>query len=186
MPRKGTILTDEQKAARAAYQREYRRRHPERIKESDKRSREKNKGRVQARQKKWREANEEHIRAKGKRRYEEKKDHVADLYLRRTYGVSLSQYAERLAQQGGGCAICSTTVSKKGTKEVRFSIDHDRSCCPGDGSCGACVRALLCSHCNVGLGHFRDDTDLLEKAVAYLRHHREAANRREIEEPHQP
>lgn len=41
--------------------------------------------------------------------------------------------------------------------------------CPGRNACGRCIRGLLCSRCNVGLGNFRDRPDLLLKAVEYLR-----------------
>ena len=33
------------------------------------------------------------------------------------------------------------------------------------------VRDLLCSQCNLGLGHAKDSIDLLNKAIKYLEHH---------------
>jgi len=72
------------------------------------------------------------------------------------YGLTVTQYESMLAEQGGGCAICGTKPDGK-----RLAIDH----CHKTGE----VRGLLCSPCNVGLGHFRDDTDLLYKAVKYLK-----------------
>lgn len=168
-------LTDEQRAQRATYMREYRKRNPEMIKEHARRSRKKNKDKVQARQRRWREDNAERVSKQAKRRYQENKDHVADLAMRRTFGITLEQYVDLLSSQGGACAICGGDDPRKGS---RFHIDHDRSCCPGTSSCGQCVRALLCMHCNVGLGHFRDDLSLLEAAAAYLKHHRAAAAQR--------
>lgn len=176
-------LTDEQKAARAVYMREYRKRNPEMIKEHAKRSREKNKDKVRARQKQWREDNKDHVSAKGKKWYLANKDHQANVMMQRRVNMTLQQYDEMLASQNGGCAICGSTESHKGTRVVRFSVDHDRSCCPGDRSCGQCVRGLLCNHCNIGIGHLRDDIDLLEAAIDYLKRHREGANQRESGEP---
>lgn len=50
------------------------------------------------------------------------------------------------------CGICGATDSLK--------IDHSHS--SGD------VRGVLCHGCNIGLGNFRDDPDLLRKAIRYL------------------
>jgi hypothetical protein len=50
------------------------------------------------------------------------------------------------------CTIC-------GSKE-KLVVDH----CHKENF----VRGMLCNHCNRGLGHFRDDPDLLEFARIYL------------------
>lgn len=45
----------------------------------------------------------------------------------------------------GTCEIC-----KRGFDNLH--IDHDHSCCPGNYSCGKCLRGLLCPGCNSNLG----------------------------------
>jgi len=40
--------------------------------------------------------------------------------LERTYGITLAEYEQRLADQGGVCAIC-----KKPPGKNRLSVDHD-------------------------------------------------------------
>lgn len=84
------------------------------------------------------------------------------------HGITGDQYEEMLRQQGGACAICGTTTPG-GNGD--FHVDHDHNCCDvgvSEKKCGSCIRGLLCSHCNVGLGHFRDDPNKLMAAVAYL------------------
>jgi hypothetical protein len=61
------------------------------------------------------------------------------------------------------CSICGDPPIAR-----NLSIDHDHSCCPGQRSCGACVRGLLCNPCNVGIGFLREDIENLKRAIAYL------------------
>lgn len=85
---------------------------------------------------------------------------------RRRNRFRLSEEAFRA--MGDSCWICGTS-EPGGFGKKSFSIDHDHACCPGASmSCGRCVRGLLCGGCNVGLGAFRDDPELLRKAADYL------------------
>lgn len=80
-----------------------------------------------------------------------------------SYGVTEAQWRAMLRNQGGMCAICG--ASEPGGKG-QWHVDHDHR--TGN------VRALLCHMCNVGLGAFRDNTDLLRAAMGYLTRHRTA------------
>lgn len=79
------------------------------------------------------------------------------------YGISVDEYEEMLASQCHQCAICGYDLN-----ESAPSIDHDHACCSGSGSCGRCVRGLLCSLCNIGLSRFEDDPERLANAAVYL------------------
>ena len=82
----------------------------------------------------------------------------------RKWSMTIGDYDAMLERQGGGCAICGGPNDSG----RRLAIDHDHSCCPGKGSCGKCVRGLLCSACNVGIGSFHEDAGRLSAAIAYL------------------
>lgn len=82
----------------------------------------------------------------------------------RKYGLTIDQYEAMEAAQGGVCAICGG-LNLNGR---RLSIDHDHSCCPGNRSCGECVRGLLCSKCNFILGNADDNAERLRAAASYL------------------
>jgi hypothetical protein len=49
-----------------------------------------------------------------------------------------------------------------------WTVDHDHACCPGERSCGKCVRAILCMNCNNALGCVRDNIEILRKMISYL------------------
>ena len=83
--------------------------------------------------------------------------------LRRSYGITHDDYLVMLESQQKKCAICETR--KPGTGKKYFSVDHNHDT--------NAIRQLLCSACNTGLGQFRDNLELLRKAVAYLEQHEE-------------
>ncbi len=70
--------------------------------------------------------------------------------------VTTVEYKRMLAAQNGCCAICGERYCRK-----RFAIDHDHTT--------GRIRGLLCPACNLGLGHFGDDPELLVSAATYLR-----------------
>lgn len=79
------------------------------------------------------------------------------------HGISKKYYLELLAEQNYSCIICLGNNGKD-----RLVIDHDHTCCPGDYSCGSCIRGLLCSACNRALGLLKEDTNALLNAIRYL------------------
>lgn len=84
----------------------------------------------------------------------------------RRHGEQAKRYnltvAEMIPLIGSPCMICGVSP------ETPF-IDHDHSCCPqSTGTCGKCVRGVLCQGCNLGLGAFRDDPDRMRAAAKYI------------------
>jgi hypothetical protein len=90
-------------------------------------------------------------------------------HLHRRYGITIDRYREILKTQGGGCKICGG-LNANGKD---LAVDHDHSCCDGRKSCGRCVRGLLCSRCNTGIGMLGDSAERLRIALAYLEQRRE-------------
>lgn len=78
----------------------------------------------------------------------------------RKFNLTVEQYRYMLESQGGVCAICRTPPTT-----VRLAVDHDHACCPGNYSCGQCVRGLLCNGCNQGLGRLEL---YLKEAMSYV------------------
>lgn len=82
-------------------------------------------------------------------------------HLARKFGIDEDEYESLMHAQGGVCAICSQPETKVSRGSVSaLSVDHDHET--------GKIRGLLCSSCNVGLGYFRDDLELLSNAIDYL------------------
>lgn len=84
-------------------------------------------------------------------------------HLKGSYGKTMEWYSETLEKQGGGCAICG----RHPNLDEFLCVDHDHSCCPGEKSCGECVRGLLCRRCNFALGTLENE-EFLQKGMRYL------------------
>jgi hypothetical protein len=81
------------------------------------------------------------------------------------YGITAEEKEDILAAQGGACAACGAAESKG----HGWATDHDHACCPGqDKSCGKCIRGVLCTNCNLALGHAEDSVERLLALAAYL------------------
>jgi hypothetical protein len=95
---------------------------------------------------------------------EKQSDKTRNYQLLKTHGVTAEEYEAMLAAQEYSCAICGVELSSRGHKT---HLDH----CHNTGK----LRAMLCTNCNRGLGHFQDNEELLKKAADYLHQHNESA-----------
>jgi len=92
---------------------------------------------------------------KRRKYYIETFDKFTDMRLKKKFGISLDEYNQLYKKQNGLCAICGNPENGK-----KLSIDH---CHKTDK-----IRGLLCQCCNWGLGSFKDNPKLLNKAIEYL------------------
>lgn len=81
-------------------------------------------------------------------------------WLKLAHGISLKQYREKLASQNHECAICRIKLSDSGQLT---HLDHDHKT--------GKLRDFLCTNCNRGLGHFKDNVNFLQTAIDYLNFH---------------
>ncbi len=72
------------------------------------------------------------------------------------FGITVEQYGEMLARQGGVCAICGV----ENVRGMSLAVDHDHQ--------SGRVRGLLCNPCNSAVGLFADDPERLRAAIDYL------------------
>lgn len=80
------------------------------------------------------------------------------------YGITIPERDKLLFEQQGKCKICCSEISFDGTsgsKDSTANIDH----CHTTGK----VRGILCWPCNTALGKFKDDTEILNSAINYLK-----------------
>jgi len=83
--------------------------------------------------------------------------------LKKDFGMSVNEYEQMLEKQGGVCAICKqaeTRIHCITKKVIRFCVDHDHKT--------GKIRGLLCTRCNLMIGHVNDNAPLLREAADYI------------------
>jgi len=72
-----------------------------------------------------------------------------------------------LDSQNNVCVICGQPETRKAAsgKTCYLHVDHNHE--SGE------VRGLLCHHCNTGIGAFKEDASLMQKAIEYIEKHNE-------------
>lgn len=107
--------------------------------------------------KKWYDANKDKILAEQRAAYPKRRMKQAWTHLKKRFGISESEYLKKLRDQMYLCDVCRLPNGKT------LAVDHDHKT--------GKLRSLLCSHCNIGLGCFKDSPELLRAAASYLERH---------------
>lgn len=80
----------------------------------------------------------------------------------RRYGITIQILNKYLKLQKNKCKCCNILLKNN------YKIDHDHLCCPKVGSCGKCIRGILCNNCNLSLGLNKENIKILQGQIKYL------------------
>lgn len=100
--------------------------------------------------------NRKNILKRIKQQREDNPEKYKDNELKNNYGLSYKDWLAMWNVQNGKCAICGELFDN-------FSdacIDHEHET--------GKIRGLLCKKCNLGLGLFRDNLDIVKNVIDYL------------------
>jgi len=154
------------------YYREWKNRNKEKIKEYSKKQNIKRKGKIKEYNKQYHLNHQEEVRIRHKIRYDLKREEIIQISmdykkkhpkkvrndkLKQNYGITLEDYNMMLSNQHDCCAICK---KHKDDLKVILGVDHNHTT--------GKVRGLLCNKCNIALGGFNDNIELLNNAISYL------------------
>lgn len=156
--------------------RQYRKNNLEKMREYDKQHYEDNHEKKLENQERYREKNRREIRERANKCYEEHpekakgyckkyyknnsekvKQAVRKRKLKHRYNLSPEDWLVMWEGQDGKCVICG----KNFTRSSDANVDHNHKT--------GKTRGLLCGGCNRGIGHFNDNSEIMMKAIEYLR-----------------
>src|SRR6266542_3916535 len=109
-----------------------------------------------ARVRAWQRANPQRVKAWAEKNRDKRLKKLREIHLRNKFKLTVEEYDAILHTQDGVCALCECPS----TPGISLHVDHDH----GTGE----IRGLLCVRCNNALGLFREDPDLLRRAVRYV------------------
>jgi hypothetical protein len=145
------------------YQKKYRNEHKEARKEYHKKYRKKNLSLLTEKKKEYYLKNRSDIISKKRIYNKEHTKERREKTIIKNFGINNEQYNNLLYKQNNLCAICLNPekgIDPRTNRNFNLAIDHDHI----DGG----IRGLLCSKCNRGLGSFKDNINLLKRAIGYL------------------
>ena len=76
--------------------------------------------------------------------------------LKNRYGITAAEKQQMILNQNSMCLICSNEL--KNEREIHVDHCHETNK----------IRGILCSKCNLLLGHAKDSIEILKKAIKYL------------------
>jgi hypothetical protein len=88
---------------------------------------------------------------------------------------TVEEFDKTLQEQEGKCAICSVVLTfelKAGCTSTTACADHEHQ--------ALFPRGILCTNCNHGVGHFKDNPEIMQSAIEYIRKHNASNARKEI------
>lgn len=94
-------------------------------------------------------------------------DYSRRQHFRLRFKMSLKELHEIFVAVSFRCEACG--IHQNDTHNNALSLDHDHACCPGEYTCGECVRGVLCTKCNVAYGALGDSVENVEKLYEYAR-----------------
>lgn len=96
--------------------------------------------------------------------HDSRKEYAAAWARKKKYGITQEEFDALWIVFRGKCGICDNDLrmplSQRGQPLDVVAVDHNHS--TGN------IRGLLCNACNKGIGLFREDVSVLQKAKDYL------------------
>jgi hypothetical protein len=65
------------------------------------------------------------------------------------------------------CDCCGEKLTRNHDRHKGI-VDHDHGCCPGQVSCGKCVRGIICNDCNTKAGAIEANPERYQAVLNYL------------------